>query len=304
MTSSTLPIPVSVASRIPLEFEHNLLYRGRLRPDTSVYPALSWLRSWREENFKPTTNPSVPQSWVINLEGTLLSSEALHDLIVTLGKGIRDGSFGPSALFVATTSAPVRELLAGLAEKHEFPLFLLETVETSLVDAVPVGPLSQGDRAVLDYLTASGGVATSSQLANAEGIELAAAGNRLASTHQKSYVARVERPRRQGNQFIDLRVAFAPRHEGTLPSVTPADFDPDDPVKIREFVEQTAKAQNRDPSEVLADMWRSYIAQNYDEQAAEFQTVGDMMAAGDRDGVRDYLRSRSNRPSRVGDGAE
>jgi hypothetical protein len=301
MTSCTLPIPVGMASRIPLEFEHNLLYRGRLRPDTSVYPALSWLRSWREENFKPTTDVRVPQSWVINLEGAILSAEALHDLIVPLGKGIRDGSFGSSALFVATTSAPVRELLAGLAERHEFPLFLLETVETSLVDAVPVGSLSPGDRAVLEYLTASGGVATSSQLANAEGIELAAAGNRLASTHQKSYVARVERPRRQGNQFIDLRVAFAPRHDGTLPSNTPEDFDPDDPARIREFVEQTAKTQNRDPSEVLADMWRSYIAQNYDEEAAEFRAVGDMMRTGDRRGVRDYLRNKPERSSRADD---
>jgi hypothetical protein len=301
VSSWALPIPMGVASRIPLEFEHNLLYRGRLRPDTSVYPAVSWLRSWREENFKPTTDPRVPQSWVINLEGAILSAEALHDLIVPLGTGIRDGYFGPSALFVATTSAQLRELLAGLAEKHEFPLFLLETVETSLVDAVPVGPLSPGDRKVLEYLTHSGGVVTSAQLAHAEGIELAAAGNRLSSAHGKSYVAKVERPRRQGNQFVDLRVAFAPRHSGTFPSLAAADFDPDDPAAIQEFVEQTAKAQSRDPSEVLADMWRSYIAQNYDEEAAEFRKAGDLMRREDREGVRDYVRKKPKRSSARGD---
>jgi hypothetical protein len=284
---------MSVASRIPLEFERTLVYRGRFRPDTSVYPPLSWLRSWREENFKPTTDRTVPQSWVINLEGVLLSTEALHDLIVPFGTGIRDGQFGPSALFVATTSEPVREMLASLAEKHQFPLFLLETINTPLMEAVPVGPLSLADRTVLDYLTVSGGVGTSAQLAKAEGIELAAAGGRLASAHDKSYVVKVDRPRRQGNQFIDLRVAFSPRHEGTFMSFPAEAFDPGDPSAVRELVDQMAKAQNRDPSEVYADLWRSYVAQHYDEESAEFRKVGEMLSGDDEHGVQEFVRKPS-----------
>jgi hypothetical protein len=295
MTSWNLPITMPVASRIPFEFEHNLLYRGRFRPDTSIYPAASWLRSWGEENFKPTTNPGIPQTWVINFEGALLSAEAVHDLIVPLGTGIREGRFGPSALFVATTSPQLRQILEGLAEKHQFPLFLLETIETSLVDAVPVGPLSPTDLAVLDYLNASGGVATSAQLARAEGLELAAAGNRLSSAHSKNYVMKVARPRRQGNQFIDLRVAFSPRHDGTFQALPAGGLDSVSPSEIRALIEETAKKQNRDPSEVYADMWRSYIAQNYDEEAAEFEKVRGMLDDGDREGVREYVRKPPRR---------
>jgi hypothetical protein len=279
---------MGVASRIPLEFEHNLLYRGRFQPATT--PATGWLRSWRDENFKPTTNTRIPQAWVINLEDARLSVEALHELVVPLGIGIRDGLYGPSALFIATKSEQLRETLTALAERHKFPLFLIESVETSLTNAEPVGPLQPADRSVLNYLLNSGGVVTSSQLASAEGIELSAAGARLSSTYDKSYVARVERPRRNGNQFIDLRVAFAPRHEGTFVAFPAGAFDPDDQAAIRELVEQTARAQNRQPSEVLADMWRAYIAKNYEDEAAEFRKVGEMMASGDQEGVRDYVR--------------
>src|ERR1700737_1132236 len=99
---SSSPIRMAVTSRIPFSFERELLYRGRVRPDTSIYPGVSWLTSWRDDNFRATSNRNVPQTWVLNLEGALLSSEALRDLIVPLGQGIRDGLYGPSALFVAS----------------------------------------------------------------------------------------------------------------------------------------------------------------------------------------------------------
>lgn len=284
-----------VSSRIPLAFERDLVYRGRLRPDTSVFPTMTWLREWREANFKPTSNPTIPQSWVINLEGVVTSAEALHDFLVPLGEGIRDGAYGPSALFIVSSSPALREMLTGLAERHRFPLFLLESVESALVDAVPVGPLTPADRAVLGYLTSSGGVATSAQLANAEGLELAAAGNRLASTHDKSYVAKIERPRKQGNQFIDLRVAFGPRHGASFtPLPSTPDFDRGDPAQIQALVDETARAQNRDPAEVLADVWRLYISRDYDAEAADFRKVGEMLARHDREGVREYLRGDSS----------
>jgi hypothetical protein len=284
------PIRVAVTSRIPFSFERDLLYRGRVRPDTSIYPGVSWLSNWRDENFRPTYNRDVPQTWVLNLEGALLSSEALHDLIVPLGQGIRDGLYGPSALFVATSSEALTETLESLAIRHEFPLFLLQSVEMPLTEATPVGPLTGADRAVLDYLTSTGGVATSAQMAKAEGIELPAAGNRLASTHRKSFVARIERPRRQGHQFVDLRIAFAPRHSGTIPAAASVGFDPEHPSQLRQLIETTAREQNREPSEVLAEMWRSYMTSDYDTASTEFRALGEMMQSDDREGLRSYAK--------------
>jgi hypothetical protein len=253
---------------------------------------MSWLRDWREAHFKPTSNSAVPQSWVINLEGVVTTAEALHEFLVPLGEGVRDGLYGPSALFIVTSSPPLREMLTGLAERHRFPLFLLESVDSPLPEAIPVGPLTAADRTVLDYLTSSGGVATSAQLANAEGLELAAAGNRLASTYGKSFVAKIERPRKQGNQFIDHRMAFAPRHGASFtPFPSTTDFDPADPEQIQGLVEATARAQNREPADVLADMWRLYIGRNYDARAEEFRHIGEMLERGDREGVREYLRT-------------
>jgi hypothetical protein len=275
---------MAVASRIPLNFEHRLVYRGRLRPDTS-FPALEEVREWRDENFKPTTDRSRPQSWVINLEGSLLSSDALYEAIVPLGEGIRDGRYGPSVLFVATSSPQMRDLLASMAMRHRFPLFLLDSINSSLVEAIPVGPLTASDRTVLDHLVSAGGVATSAQLANAEGLELAAA-------HQRHYVAKVERPRKQGNQFIDLRVAFAPRHDGSLLALPNGEFDPGNPAHIEALVAEAAKAQGREPAEVLADVWRAFLSRDYESEAAEFRAMAQRLAAGDRDAVRRLVRGQ------------
>jgi len=181
-------------------------------------------------------------------------------------------------------------MLAAMASQYDFPMFVLDGLESSLLDATPVGPVTETDRAVLSYTMAAGGVATSAHLASAENISLAAASNRLADSSERGYLAKIERSRKQGNQFIDLRAAFAPRHEANfVPTPAAGEFDPARP-ELRDLIEQTAREQGRQPAEVLADMWRAYSSQNYDTEAAEFRKVGEMISSGDREALKRYLR--------------
>jgi hypothetical protein len=276
-------------SHIPPLVESKLIYRGRVGPGPTS-PAPEQVSDWLGETFKPTQDPTRPQAWVLNLEGTALSAEALYELIVPLGERLRAGSYGQSALFVASDSSQMRSVLEAMAVQHGFPLFLLDSLESSLRDATPVGPVTETDRAVLDYTMSAGGIATSAHLSSAQNITLAAASNRLADSSQRGYLAKLERPRKQGNQFIDPRVAFAPRHEATfVPTPASGEFDPARP-ELRELVEQTAREQGRQPAEVLADMWRAYNSENYDDETAEFQKVGKVISSGDREALKRYLR--------------
>lgn len=276
-------------SHIPPVVERDLIYRGRRHPGPTS-PAPEQVSAWRDATFKPTQNKAVPQGWVINLEDTAMTAEALYELVVPLGEQVRDGSFGQAALFVASGSPQVRSMLEAMAVQNEFPLFILDSLEGSLRDATPVGPITDTDRTVLSYTMASGGIATSARLAGAENITVAAASNRLADSSDRGYLAKHERPRKQGNQFIDPRVAFAPRHEANFVPVPAAgEFDPAEP-ELRDLIEQTAREQGRQPTEVLADMWRAYTSQNYDREESEFREVGEIVSSGDRDALKRYLR--------------
>jgi hypothetical protein len=271
---------------IPPLVERKLVYRGRVDPGPTS-PAPMQVSAWRDETFKST---SGVQAWVLNLEETAMTAEALYELIVPLGERLRQGSYGKSTLFVASGSPQVRSMLEAMAVQHDFPLFILDSAKAPLRDATPVGPVTETDRAVLDYTMASGGIATSAHLASAQDITLAAASNRLADSSERGYLAKVERPRKQGNQFVDPRVAFAPWHEERLaPAPAAREFDPARP-ELRDLIEQTAHEQGRQPAEVLADMWRAYTSQNYDSEAAEFRKVGEMITSGDRDALKRYLR--------------
>lgn len=283
------PHLMAPSSHIPPLVERDLVYRGRVGPGPTS-PAPMQVSAWLDETFKPTQDQTRQQAWVLNLEGTSMSAEALYELIVPLGERLRERSYGQSALFVASDSPQVRSMLGAMAVQHDFPLFILDSLESSLRDAKPVGPVTEMDRAVLDYTMAAGGLATSAHLASAENITLAAASNRLADSSERGYLAKVERPRKQGNQFIDLRVAFAPRHEANfVPTPAPGEFDPARP-ELRDLIEQTAHEQGRQPAEVLADMWRAYNSQNYDSETAEFRKVGQMISSGDREALKRYLR--------------
>jgi hypothetical protein len=283
-----VPYLMAPSSHIPPLVVSDLIYRRVGLGPTS--PAVEHVSAWLHETFKPTQNKSVPQGWILNLEGTTMTAEALYELIVPLGEALREGRYGQSALFVVSDRAQTRSLLEALAVQHDFPLFLLESLESPLRDALPVGPVTETDRAVLEYTMAAGGIATSAHLAHAENITLAAAGNRLAGSSERGYLAKVERPRKQGNQFLDPRVAFAPRPETNLvPTPGAGGFEPTRPA-LRDLIEQTAHEQGRRPGEVLADMWRAYTSQNYDHESTEFRQVGEIISSGDRETLKRYLR--------------
>jgi hypothetical protein len=278
----------NVAHRIPYEFERELDFRP-LRPPTTVYPPADSLIAWRDEQFPPTNDRERAHVWLLNLEGALLSSESLHDLLVPVARRIRDGELGQAVLVIATSSQPLADAIEDLAGRYELALYLLPSVHTPLTDARPVGPLSPAERETLDFLPSAGGVSTSAQFAKAKGLELAAAGNRFASVYRKGFVARVERPRRQGHQFVDLRVAAASQqHPGIPANWSGEQVDFDVPESVRRAVNHYAELQGRSPSAVLADLGHSYLTTNFDELSDEFRELRAAMANGDSDALREY----------------
>ena len=76
-----------------------------------------------------------------------------------------------------------------------------------LDSARPIGDLTATERSTLELLKDVGGRATASDPADRAGIEATAAGNCLVNLVRKGYVYRCERPRREGDLFVDPRLA-------------------------------------------------------------------------------------------------
>src|SRR5579862_1195557 len=66
-------------SHIPPMVERDLVYRRVGLGPTS--PAPEQVSAWLDETFKPTQSRAIPQGWVLNLEDTAMTAEALYELV-------------------------------------------------------------------------------------------------------------------------------------------------------------------------------------------------------------------------------
>jgi uncharacterized membrane protein len=161
---------------------------------------------FRTRNFPP--GPVTPlTATVIAIDGTPTANPGpLRELILPIAQAIRGGVYGQTVLFVSSAMDGVGDYLQDLAAANDVGLYWSDSPD-DLQSARPVGDLTATERSTLELLKDVGGRATASDLADRAGIEATAAGNRLVNLVRKGYVYRWERPRREGDLFLDPRLA-------------------------------------------------------------------------------------------------
>lgn len=173
----------------------------------------------RDRLFPPTALPGLT-TVVLDLSGMTATPAALRELVVTLGRRIRNREYGETRLVVATPDAALAELVELLAEAHELPLFLAASSDAGdVASARPAGTLTASEREALAGLKEVGGGATTAQLAARLHIGPTAAANQLTNLSKKGYLHRYGRPRNAGDVFIDPRAPT--EFEAEAPRVAP-----------------------------------------------------------------------------------
>jgi hypothetical protein len=178
----------------------------RSRPPTAVYPDRRTMARYRDDQY-PATSAAWPMLYVLNLEGGFFAPGALKDLVVPLAEAIRGGKHGDAVLMVVASDDATVDFLEAMATRYSLSFFIASSPAAPLSEARPAGPLTAAEAAALELLLQAGGSATSAMVAHAAGIEVNAAVNRLRGVAQKGYAYRIPRARREGDLFVDPRIA-------------------------------------------------------------------------------------------------
>jgi hypothetical protein len=241
------------------------------------------IRLFRDDLVKPS-GVTEPTALVINLEGRFPTPGVLLELIMPLAQAAKAGTLGPLALVVCSQDEAVRKIVRALAETHDVAIFLAQS-PTDLDQAEPAGPLTPTERETLEVLQGLGGRTTISTFAAATGLEANAATNRLVNVRNKGFVQWVDRPRRQGQLFLDPRAA--------RPNEDPADPTSGDfgvPEVIRSDVRALTEMQAREPGPLLSEAWTEFLAEHGEYLAAEHERLAALVKQKDEKGLAEVGR--------------
>lgn len=147
-----------------------------------------------------------PTVVILDLSGLQILPLALRDMLLPLCRDVQSKRFGPVVLVVAAADPGVADVVRWMAASNDLALFLVPS-PAQLAHAEPIGRLTQGDQQTLEILSRLGGWTTASMMASTIGIEPSAANNRLGSVSQKGYSFRVDRPRSEGDLYVDPRAS-------------------------------------------------------------------------------------------------
>lgn len=236
---------------------------------------------------------------VVNLEGRFPSASVIYDLVVRLGKEVASRKHGEMSLVLATPDPALANVIRALAEANDVSLFLAQSV-LEVGSAEPVGRLTAADLETLRVLKELGGRASVGNLAKAASIDHTAAGNRLAVLDKKQLVLRVDRPRRQGNVYLDPRIASAAARDEPFDPLSP---HASTPSGVRIDARALASLQRTEKPKAVAEGWREFLEKHADEMARQHAEAAKVMRAGDKPPIKTYatrqvksgVRSRSKR---------
>lgn len=254
-----------------------------VRPPTVAYRERDEAAAWREMEFPATVSKGC-RIRLLNLHGAFPEIGALEELILPIGQGIKSGAFGQLMLGIISSDDPVIHYVESIAEKHGVPLFVAQPGEEPLESSSPVGNLTASEISTLETVQELGGRLTSSELAKALDLELAAAGNRLAKIEKKGYLLRIPRPPREGDIYMDLRQAL----KMPLPT-NKTDVSAYIPLEIRDAVTALAEKQGRSTGEVLGEVWSDFFRRNKEELGEAFARIGNLFDSGDTEGLEAQL---------------
>jgi hypothetical protein len=271
----------------------------RVRPPTVVYPDRHQMARYRDKEFPPTV-VSGRRVVEINLEGGLFSPGALEELVLPLAQGIRNGTYGPLVLVVVSSDQAAVDFLESLANRHDVTFYIKPSTDTPLTQAQPVGALTASDTETLKLIQ-DFGPTTSSNFAEAGGLEVNAAVNRLSKLARKGFVYRVARPRREGDVFLDPRAGAeawwsrALAEPKGLIAAGNLDVAIEIPAALSAQVWEWASAEGAMPAELLTQAWSEYADRHRERLDAESAEVGRMMQEGDQEGLADYVTRGARR---------
>lgn len=265
-------------------------------PDTTgPLSDISIIREFRDGLLR-SSGVSQPTTLVINLEGRFPSVSVLVELIVPLAQSVKAGTHGPVTLIVCTQDEAVRTVVRGLAQLHDFSIYLAPSPR-QLHEAEPAGPLTPTERESLAIVHRLGGRVTISTFANATGLKSNTATNRLVNVLNKGFVHRVERAGRHGQLFLDPRVA-RPIEDALDP--TTGDFDV--PESVRRDVRSLTEMQVVEPGEDLANAWNEFfsVPANREFLVSEHARLAKMVRDQDSEGLANAVaQSHSKKHSQA-----
>jgi hypothetical protein len=123
-------------------------------------------------------------------------------MLLPLAQRIKGGQYGEMVLAVSTVDHGVADFIRYMAVVHDLPIFVTSDTD-DLAGAEPAGNLTPTEKTSLRAIGQLGGKVTANELAKHLGVEATAAGNRLINLSKKGLVYRIERPRREGDLYID-----------------------------------------------------------------------------------------------------
>ena len=200
-------------------------------------------------------------------------------------------------LVVCTQDEGVRVVLRALAQSQDVALYIAPSPR-ELDKAEPAGSLTPTEQETLKVLHGLGGRSTIATFAEATGLEANAATNRLVSIKNKGFVQRIERPRRQGQLFLDPRAARL--HEDPA-DPTSGDFEVPEPVR-RDF-RALAEMQVRERGSFLANAWQEFLIEHRDYLAAEHEHLADLVKQEDKAGLAEVGRRDAKKQAQARRGA-
>jgi hypothetical protein len=254
-----------------------------LRPSTVAFRERSEAAAWREAEF-PATASKGCRIRILNFEGAFPEIGALEEMILPVGQGIKSGAYGQLTIGIVSSDEPVVHFVESLAEKHGLPLFVTAQVEKPLESSSPVGKLTSGEISTLEAVQELGGRVTSSELARAMELELAAAGNRLAKLEKKGYLLRIPRAPREGDLYFDPRETL-----NMVATRSPSELSGYIPLEIKDAVTTLAEKLGRSPHEVVGEVWRDYFQRHKEELGQEFMGIARLFDSGDRERLEEEL---------------
>lgn len=267
-------------------------------PDTTgPLDDVAKIRHFRDEELVAPSGVSEPTTLVLNLEGRYPTASVLVELVLPLARAAKAGRYGPMTLVVCTQDDGARIVLRALAQAEDVPLFIAPSPR-ELDEAEPVGSLTPTEQETLEVLHRLGGRSTIATFAQATRLEANAATNRLVNLMNKGFLQRIERPRRQGQLFLDPRAA-RPREDPADP--TSGDFEAPEPVR-RDF-RALAEMQVREPGPYLANAWQEFLSEHRDYLAAEHERLADLVKRRDNAGLAEAGRRDAKKQAQARRGA-
>lgn len=235
------------------------------------------------------TGVREPTVLVINLDGRILTTAALHEIVLGLGSEIREGKYGDIRVVLATPDRGIQDAVAAFATHYELPLWIADS-RFDVANARPAVALTTTDRDTLTAVGQLGGRVTAAGLAEFSDLEKTAAGNRLAAAEKRGLLFRVRGSGPVGDMYLDPRAA-APAEQAADP--LKSDFNL--PAAVRTDLFALAEVQGRQPGDVLLEAMREFLTKHRDILADEYAETADAI----RNGDPGRIERVSNRGSRA-----